>query len=94
MTRISVRYASWDLGHVTMIDERTGDKLSPIFPLDRAKNADGRRRMLASRPPAQTPRPEAGVAPLLRKLMADYAATGLPPAYLPKDQRSTKGQAR
>jgi len=22
--------------------------------------------------------------PLLRKLMADYAATGLPPAYLPK----------
>jgi hypothetical protein len=23
------------------------------------------------------------MAPLLRKLMADYAATGLPPAYLP-----------
>ena len=26
-----------------------------------------------------------GIAPLLRKLMADYAATGLPPAYLPTD---------
>jgi hypothetical protein len=24
------------------------------------------------------------MAPLLRKLMEDYAATGLPPAYLPK----------
>ena len=24
--------------------------------------------------------------PLLRKLMADYAATGLPPAYIPKEE--------
>ena len=24
-----------------------------------------------------------GIAPLLRKLMAQYAATGLPPAYIP-----------
>jgi transposase InsO family protein len=92
--RISVRYASWDLGHVRMIDERTGEALCPIFPLDRTKNADGRRRTLAPRPPASTPPPEAGIAPLLRKLMADYAATGLPPAYLPKDTRSTKGETR
>jgi hypothetical protein len=27
------------------------------------------------------------MAPLLRQLMAEYAATGLPPAYLPKEQR-------
>lgn len=27
-----------------------------------------------------------GMAPLLRKLMADCAATGLPPAYLPKTE--------
>jgi len=25
-----------------------------------------------------------GIAPLLKELMAEYAATGLPPAYLPK----------
>jgi hypothetical protein len=25
-----------------------------------------------------------GIAPLLRELMAEYAATGLPPAYIPK----------
>ena len=92
--RICVRYASWDLGHVTMIDERTGEVLCPIFPLDRAKNADGRRRTLAPRPAANTAPAEAGIAPLLRKLMADYAATGLPPAYLPKHERTTKGGPR
>jgi hypothetical protein len=27
------------------------------------------------------------MAPLLQKLVAQYAATGLPPAYLPKDDR-------
>jgi hypothetical protein len=30
------------------------------------------------------------MAPLLRKLMADYAATGLPPAYIPKDDLKEK----
>ena len=28
----------------------------------------------------------AGIAPLLKDLMAQYAATGLPPAYLPKNE--------
>ncbi|MHB1514605.1 MAG: hypothetical protein ACYCVY_02655 [Acidiferrobacteraceae bacterium] len=41
-------------------------------------------------PAATEPRamPAAGIAPLLKKMIADYAATGLPPAYLPteKDQ--------
>jgi hypothetical protein len=26
------------------------------------------------------------IPPLLRKLLADYAATGLPPAYIPKEE--------
>jgi len=30
----------------------------------------------------------AAVAPLLQKLIKDYALTGLPPAYLPKDEIS------
>ena len=33
----------------------------------------------------------AGMAPLLAKLMAQQAATGLPPAYLPKDERPNDG---
>jgi putative transposase len=36
----------------------------------------------ASQPPTSARKPP-GIAPLLRALMADYAATGLPPAYLP-----------
>ena len=35
--------------------------------------------------PEHTPAPQSGMAPLLRQLMAQYAATGLPPAYLPTD---------
>ncbi len=34
---------------------------------------------------AAAPEPP-GIAPLLRKLMADYAATGLPPAYIPQEE--------
>jgi hypothetical protein len=26
--------------------------------------------------------PDTGIAPLLKQMIADYAATGLPPAYL------------
>lgn len=87
LARVTVRYASWDLGHVTLVDEPTGVALSPLYPLDRAQNADGRRRprqpVALDGAPAEPP--PSGVAPLLRKLMAQYAATGLPPAYLPTE---------
>ena len=89
LTHVFVRYASWDLRHVMLVDERTGERLAPIFPLDRAKNADGHRRPITPAWEAMgAPRPEPGIAPLLRKLMADYAATGLPPAYVPKDPKA------
>lgn len=87
LDRLAVRYASWDLGHVLLVDERTGAPLGPIYPLDRAANADGKRRSLEL--PWTEPAPKAtGVAPLLKKLMAEYAATGLPPAYLPKPEEN------
>jgi hypothetical protein len=34
-----------------------------------------------------SPLPPSGIAPLLRQLLADYAATGLPPAYLPRTDK-------
>jgi len=53
------------------------------LPLDKTKNADALRRTIEQQT-ADTPiDTAAGIAPLLKKLMADYAATGLPPAYLP-----------
>ena len=56
------------------------------YPLDKQRNADGRRRRLQPLPeiPETSSMPTGEVAPLLKKLMGEYAATGLPPAYLPK----------
>jgi hypothetical protein len=84
--KLKLRYASWDLGHVWLMDPRTGVVLARVFPLDKARNAEGIRRPLAALPPAQDPPAPSGIAPLLKKLMADYAATGLPPAYIPKEE--------
>jgi putative transposase len=87
---VSVRVARWDLSSVDLVDPRSGAHLATLLPLDREKNADRRRRALprhdgaASDTAVESPR-AAGIAPLLRQLMADYAATGLPPAYLPKN---------
>jgi transposase InsO family protein len=90
LDRVTVRYAEWDLAHVVLVDPRTDAVLCRIYPLDKARNADGQRRSLEAiaqtDAPAATAAPagEAGVAPLLQQLLAEYAATGLPPAYLPK----------
>jgi hypothetical protein len=71
-----------------MVDGRTGTMLARLYPLDKARNADGRRRSFENVDPSAVSETEAvpqeSMAPLLRKLMEDYAATGLPPAYLPK----------
>lgn len=104
LSRITLRFAAWDLTHVWLVDERTGAALCRLFPLDKVKNADGKRRTLPPRDGAGNhPRghndehvqggTEPGLAPLLRQLMADYAATGLPPAYLPKDDLGVNASA-
>ena len=82
-TRLHLRFATWDLSRVLLVDDSTGRILCALFPLDRAKNADGRRR-LTPLAPAPAPVAPTGMAPLLRQLIANYAATGLPPAYIPK----------
>ena len=82
---LHVAYARWDLRTVELVDPHSGQGLCPLYPLDKASNASGERRRLAP-VSAPEPIPAKGTAlpPLLRKLLAEYAATGLPPAYLPK----------
>jgi hypothetical protein len=75
--------ASWDLSHVYPTDPHTGTVLARLYPLDKAQNAQGQRRVESPSP--HQPPPPAGMAPLLQKLIGQYAATGLPAAYLPKD---------
>lgn len=85
---LTVRYARWNLGSAHLVDPRTDTVLAPIYPVDKARNADGQRRVLepdvlATIPPATS---TGEMAPLLRKLMTEYAATGISPGYLPKPQ--------
>jgi transposase InsO family protein len=93
--RLRVRYARWDLSHIDIVDPRTDVILAPLYPLDKAQNADGRRRTLQPLPDRIEPEPPRSgeIAPLLKKLMREYAATGLPPAYLPVRPPSDKDPA-
>jgi putative transposase len=91
--RISLRVASWDLSQVHLADPTTGAILCRVFPQDKHKNAEGQRATRTGpldTSPTLTP-PPSGLAPLLEKLIHQYATTGLPPAYLPKNEASSNG---
>lgn len=85
---VQVRVAHWDLGTVHLADPKTGTILCRLFPQDKLKNAEGHRAAREKPLTAPAPASPGGMAPLLQKLMAQYAVTGLPPAYLPKDELS------
>jgi putative transposase len=87
LIQLRLRIARWDLSSIDLVDPRDGTHLAVLLPIDKTLNAERVRRVLApveddasSRPPRST-----GIAPLLRALMAEYAATGLPPAFIPTD---------
>lgn len=85
---VHIRYARWDLGSVTLVCPNTNTLLSTIYPQDKSENASGIRRVF-TQPREQDSNEHlvsTGIAPLLKELMAEYAATGLPPAYLPKGE--------
>lgn len=92
LVHLRLRVARWDLSSVDLVDPRKGTHLATLLPLDKAKNADRMRRVLESaRSDAAAVKPP-GIAPLLQSLMAEYAATGLPPAYLPKREPPAEGE--
>jgi putative transposase len=86
---LEVRYAAWDLTQVHLVDSHTGTVLCRLFPQNKAANASGRRRSLQpviAQPVPLSPPPARGIGPLLARMIDRQAATGLPPAYLPKDE--------
>jgi len=85
LPRLTIRSARWDLSSVLVCETRTGAVLGPLYPLDKTRNADAVRRPLTPAP-SLTPPAAAGIAPLLESLLRQHRATGLPPAYLPKDE--------
>src|SRR3990167_8289367 len=88
LAKLTVRYARWDLSFALLIDPHTNVCLERLYPQDKAANASGLRRTLAAENESCIASEPEGVAPLLKKLMADFAATGLPPAYLPQQENS------
>ena len=87
LDRLHVRFSGWDMSRVYLVDERTGFVLATITPLDKTKNNQGKRRIISAvLDPAAVPVAGDSTSPLLRQLINDYAATGLPAAYIPKDE--------
>lgn len=93
LERLTLRYARWDLSSVALCDPHSEQPLATLYPLDKANNAERARRALEPLDDRATDSPVsvtgAGMAPLLKHLMAEYAATGLPPAYLPFDTQES-----
>ena len=85
---LEVRFAAWDLGQVHLVDPHTGTVLCRLFPEDKTSNASGLRRGLqpVAAEPVTPPAQARGIGPLLERMIDRQAATGLPPAYLPKDE--------
>jgi putative transposase len=88
MKSVILRAPEWDKSQMTLVDPNTDAPLARLFPQDKTKNASGKRKVIHPNkttapavPSSNDPLPS-----LLRKWLADYAATGLPPAYLPKEE--------
>jgi hypothetical protein len=84
-----------------MIGRRTrrvggGTILAPLYPLDKTAHADGRRALVEPDSIAleldHGPRRDSELPPLLRSILQEYSATGMPPAYLPKTPSSQNGE--
>jgi putative transposase len=93
LDQVTLRHASWDLSWVHLVDERTGAILCRLYPLDKAANADGLRRTLEPLVEPVVALPSSELPPLLAKLVAAQQDSGLPPAYLPKDEREDRPSA-
>jgi hypothetical protein len=86
---LTVRWRSWDLSTAWIVEGRGDVLLATIQPIDREKNGQAGRRTLTPTPETKAPRPAPGsdpIPPLLARLLAEHAATGLPPAYLPLEE--------
>ena len=84
LPEVTLRYARWDLIQIDLVEPRTGTVRCPIHLLDKTAHADGARRTLTPAPDL-SPLLASGMAPLMRQLLAEYAATGVPARYLPKE---------
>jgi transposase InsO family protein len=91
LSEIRVRFAQWDLSHVQLLDPNSDRALCRLYPLDKHANADGQRRVRepvdngslpVDTPVGSTDTDDDQLPALMRQWQADFAATGLPCAYV------------
>ena len=95
LSTLWIRYARWDLSSVDLVDGRGGERLCTLYPLDRRGNAGRARRPV--RPDDNDGGGSPGgagdeAAPLLKRILDDQAATGLPPAWVPHTESPEPGE--
>lgn len=83
---VVLRAPGWDKSWVMLVDAKTDAPLARLLPQDKHANASGRRRVISSQSLPTHPFDIQEEPALLQQWIADYAASGLPPAYLPKEE--------
>lgn len=101
LERVRLSYARWNLSEVELLDPHTPTPLCRLYPSDKSANAQGQRRSLEPLPDSPDTESDTLLSksdpqwpPLLRQMLADFAATGLPPAYLPQLTQANKEPSR
>ena len=96
LSTVRVAYARFDLSFVHLVDPRTGDPLVRILPVDKSRNASGMRRVIKDEVESRDPKSPSSISiasrlpPFLRRCVEEYHATGLPPAFLHKNESARK----
>ena len=62
LLQLRLRVARWDLSSVDLVDPRSGEHLATLLPLDKARNAERVRRVVAPAADGE-PAPPVGIAP-------------------------------
>ena len=92
LSELHIRYARWDRSSVDLVDAPGGERLCTLYPLDKRANAGGVRRPTG--PADNEGGGSAGgeVAPLLKHILDNQAASGLPPPWVPHTESSGQGE--
>ena len=88
MQSVVLRAPGWDKSRMALVDPKTEVPLAQLLPQDKTVNSSGKRRAISCENHQTDPVAPLEQPALLKKWMSDHAATGLPPAYLPKEEDS------
>ena len=94
LRELHLRVARWDRSSVELVDARSAQRLCILYPIDKRAHAQGLRRRTGpggNDGGANGTGGEHEPAPLLRRILDDQAATGLPPLWQPHTESPAPG---